>query len=1142
MNLTRQAIRRPVLVLMAMIATIMMGFISFRSMRQELNPDVAFGVLSVVTVYPGAGPEEVNNQVTRKIEDAVAGLSGVRAVNSVSQDSVSAVVIQFEIGSDMQQAQTDTRTRIDRVLRDLPTDAERPVVEKFDTASDPVMTLSVASDKLSPVELRDLADNELRDRFARLPGVGTVTVSGGDVREIQVRLRRDDLLRFGVGVLDVQQTLQAASVNVPSGRITSGEGETVVRVLGEANSVQDLENLRLQLSDRMDPNAVNREVRLGDVADIVDTVLERRTNSRLDGQDAVLLTIQKTKEGTAVEISNAIRSGEPSFLKQLEAEYGLTFAVTLDQAIQIKESLFDLQFALGFGILLVVLTIWVFLHSFRGTMIVAIAIPLCIFATLIAMKLFGFTINNLSVLALSLAVGVLVDDAIVIIENTYRHLAMGEDPEDAAINGRAEIGTAAIAITLADVVVFLPIAFMGGIVGQFYRPLGIGYAVCVLFSLLVSFTVTPMLAARWFKKGENFEHIERGFPGWFNRKWNGFANWYAGVLANTLKNRWTAFGAGFAILFALFQFIGGSFIKAEGNFWKHAPETFGPAMPMILLVGVITVIVFALNIQRKTFHMGLVWKALAFALLFPAANFAGYAYRNLYKQEDVFKFAFLPPSDAGRISILIETAPGSSLKRTEEVVAQVESKIQDHPDVHYVISSVGARSAGFAANDQGSNLASITVVLWEKEAILDRLMIWVKHEEPLRKKPDTEVVGDLLLRVGRIAGADIKMRPVTTFDFGSPIQIDLLSENRELATQTAIRLRDALAAGAVEGVVQPDVSSKPGNPELRAIPIRDRAALAGVSTAQMGLALRTLYEGNDTVKLRERGLEYDIRVQLAEGDRQRTDILETIPVAFERGRPIFLAEVARLEEATGVVQISRTDRRERIQVTANLLPGVAAGTVQADIDRYVEENNLIPEGVTYKPQGQADAQARESGYLFGAIILGLILVYLVLASLYNNLLYPFIIQLAQPQAMVGALLALMLTDKTLNIIGMIGIVAMIGLVGKNAILLVDYTNTLRERGMPRFEALVESGRTRLRPIFMTTIALLVGLLPVALAIGRGSEFRETIGITIIGGTVLSTVLTLLVIPCSYSIFDDLSQWLSRRKASMLENDSESASV
>lgn len=1131
MGLTKTAITRPIFIFMLMLAAVMMGWIAYNSMRVELNPDVNFGVVTITTVYPGAGPDETNSLISKKIEDAVTGIANVREVTSSSQEGVSVVVVNFEIGSDMNVALNDVRTKVDSILGELPRDAERPVVDKLDTGSDPVLTLALKSDSLSNRQLRDLADNTLKDRLARTKGVAAITVLGGEERELQVQLKRDALLRYGVGVADVQAAVAGAALNIPAGRILSGQEEYSVRVLGEFNSVEELADMYLTISDQQDPGN-NKTVRLGDIATVTDSNIERRQTSRVDGKDSVVLIIQKSQQGNAVEISKAIArpndlyldaNKKPiSLLDQLGKQYGVSFTITQDTSKTIEESLLDLNIAIFFGIFLVGAVIWLFLHNLRGTLIVSIAIPVCLFATLIALWAFGFTINNLSMLALSLAIGVLVDDSIVVIENVYRHLKMGESPVEAAINGRAEIGLAAIAITMADVVVFLPIGFMGGIVGQFFRPLGIGYAIAVMFSLFVSFTVTPMLAARWYRQGENWEEPNGRFAAWFEHSFERFAESYRRVLRFSLNHKWYFFGGGFAVLVATFNFIGGGFAPTPAA----ALQSSTRIITMVLVLGLL---IFAGNwVVSKKPKFSILLGIAGFAALFVAAPLIGQAF-GAWKKESVFKFQFAPESDGGQVQINVELPAGSSLERTQEKVAEIEKIVMAHPQVEFTVTQLGRQSTGFAAGVSGTQYAQITATLREKEALLDKMMPWVKHEGKQRPLSVTaqDVVADLIPQVGRIPGAKVNVTAAGGFGFGAAIQLALKSNDRVLLQQTAQKIRDGLAGGAIPGVISPETSSKPGKPELRAVPDRARMAAANVSVQQLGGAIRTLYEGDNTAKFRVNGQEYDIRVMLDLQDRNNPELLGSIPVTFKQGNPIFLGEVATITEGKSVDKVERRDREEVIQVNAELLPGYAAGSVQAQIDAWIAKEKLLPDGVSIRALGQADAQQRETVYLFGALGLGLVLVYMILASLFNNILYPFIIQLAQPQAMVGALLALVITDKALNIVGFIGIIALVGLVGKNAILLVDYANTLRSRGLDRFDALVESGGTRIRPIMMTTIALVAGMLPVALAIGRGSEFRETIGITIIGGTLLSTFLTLLVIPCSYLIFDEFSDRLGR---------------
>ncbi|MFY9234645.1 MAG: efflux RND transporter permease subunit [Fimbriimonadaceae bacterium] len=1121
MGLTRLALNRPVFILVLMVLAVFMGWRATTSMRVELQPEVSFGMITVITAYPGAGPDEVNRLISRRIEESVSGVNGIEEVTSQSVEGASVVIVSFQFGTNMDAALNDIRSKVDSSIGGLPLGAEKPIVSKADFSSQPILYLVLRSDKLSNQELRDLADDKLKDKFSRIAGVSAVNVSGGDVREIQIQVNKDKLLSYKIALADVQRAVQAATLNVPGGRVVTSSSEARVRTLGEFKTVAEIENMVLSVQDNSGGEGggggKSRVVRLKDIATITDTIQERREASRLGGSDSVTLVIQKTREGTAVDIAEQSKA----IIPQIEAQYpGLKFVVTTNVADDISESLFDLRFALIFGILLVAAVVYVFLHNFRGTLIVATAIPICLMATFIVLAALGFSINMMTMLALSLAVGVLVDDAIVVLENIYRHLRMGEDPRDAAINGRSEIGLAAIAITLVDVVVWIPIAFMGGVVGQFFRPLGIGFAVAVLMSLFVSFTVTPMLASRWYRKGEDLEHPTGRFAVWFERNWTRFANFYGRILEWSLNHRWFIFISGFVVLVAVFMVVAGSFSPT-------AAAAIGGAMGPFQFAIFIGVIVFFINGFRKIWKPRLILNAALFGSVFLGAALLGFSLAQ-WKKEPLFKGQFMPQSDPGSVGIAVQMPPGTSLSNTQAVIERIEGVVSKHPEAKYVLSTVGSQSGGFGGiGSQGSNYGQVRVTLHEKQALLDQLAFWAPKEEKLRTRSSDSIAAELLEQIGRIPGAEIKVAATEGEGFGSPIQMSFRGDDPAVLVAAVSNIKEKLKGGAIKGVINPDISSKPGNPEIRVIPDRLKLADVGRTPADVANAMRMLYEGDDRTIFRVGGREYKIRVMMSLKDRNNPDIVNQLPLLFVQGNPVFLSQVARIEPGIGLDKIERRDRQEEVRLTADLLPGMAAANVQAQIDKWLKDEKLVPEGVNIVPLGQAQAQAREMPYMMFAFGLAILLVYMVLASLFDNLLYPFVIQLAQPQAMVGALLALMITDKALNIVGFIGIMTLVGLVGKNAILLVDFTNTLRARGRTRHDALVEAGPIRLRPIMMTTLAIVFGMLPVALAIGRGSEFRETIGITIIGGIIVSTMLTLLVIPCSYSIFDDFSNWLGR---------------
>jgi len=1167
---------------MLMVAAVLMGYLAFSGMRKEQSPDVSFGVVTVETPYPGASPDEVNTLISRKVEEAVSGINGLRTVTATSQEGVSVVVAQFDIGTNMDAALSDVRSKVDAIVNDLPTDALKSTVSKIDTSSSPVLTMVASSSTLSNQALRDLADDKLGDIFGQIPGVASVDVNGGDVRELEVQLSKDQLLKYGIGIAQIQQAVFGATQNVPSGHLIKGDQEYNVRVLGEFKTPDDLANMVISVPDPTQPLALPQTVHLKDVAKVIDTTAERSSYTRLNGKEAVSISVQKSRDGNSIEIAKAADQA----IGQIKKTYGVEIEKIYNEATQIDETLGDLSFALCFGIFLVATIVFIFLHNMRGTIIVAIAIPVCLMSSFIAMAVLGFTINSMSMLALSLAIGVLVDDAIVVLENIYRHLRKGEDPREAAINGRSEIGLAAIAITMADVVVFTPIGFMGGILGEFFKPLGLSFAATVLISLFVSFTVTPMLASRWYKAGEDMEHPVGGFARGFETAFHGLERFYKRVLEWALGHRWFVFISGFVVLIGVFMMIAGSFapsgpaavsttimlipialviavIAFGAGYWPKvlSPEARRPLMKAVYVASVLVALlvlagvafgkgaglamgilagiggaigtfgaiflvagVAALlaNIFNTRSRSRILLSALAFGLCFPIFALIGFSWAH-WKGEALFKFAFMPPTDNGSVSVGIELPPDASLAATQKVVDRLEKICMSDPDVKYVLTQVGsAASGGFGAGGAlGQNRAAIQVTLFDKASFFDSFS---KHTEHIRHRADTAVAADLLEKTGKIPGANVTIS-ANNSGFGLPIQLSLVGQDRQLLVDTAEKVVLGLRGGAIKGVISPDLSSKPGVPEKQIVPDRLKLAQYGLNVNQLGTAARILYQGDNSTKYRVNGREYDIRVMLSLADRNDPNILSELPISFVRGNPLYVSSLGTINPGLGVDVIQRRDRQDEVQVTADLLPGYAAGSVQAQIDAWMTKNHMLPEGVKELAGGQADIQGREGPALFIAIFLGLILVYMLLASLYDNLLYPFVIQLAQPQAMVGALLALMITDQTLNIVGMIGIITLVGLVGKNAILVVDYTNTLRGRGRNRHDALLEAGPTRLRPIMMTTLALILGILPVALALGRGSEFRQTIGITIIGGISLSTILTLVVIPCSYTIFDDFSSYL-----------------
>jgi HAE1 family hydrophobic/amphiphilic exporter-1 len=1101
MWLTRVSILRPVTITMVVLSIVVLGYVSKKKLPVDLYPKIDIPYVTVVAIYAGAGPQEMETLITKPIEDEVSTVSGVKNVTSTSEEGVSSIGIEFQLGTDLNTAANDVREKVDAVRMVLPRDMDPPVIEKISLSAFPVISFAISSPR-PPKELRRIADDVIKDRLGKLQGVGAVKVAGGDIREILVAVDRAALEGYKLTINDVVQALLATNLNLPSGSVKEGRREYAVRAVGEFQSPEEVKDVRL----------VNRDgasVYLADIAEVRDTVAERRSFARVDGVDSVAVTVLKQSDANTVQVCDAVRNelmnltGQTFDIEGHEVKAAarrqavlppdIRARVTEDQSVFIRETLSDVQRHLLMGALFAVSVVFLFLHNFRGTMIVALAIPTSIIATFTPMYFVHFSLNMMSMLALSLCVGILVDDSIVVIENIYRHLRLGEEPHEAAFNGRTEIGLAAITITLVDVVVFVPIAFMSGIVGQFFRQFGLTVAMATLFSLFVSFTLTPMLSSRWLRReepaadpegsparaasGGNPQRAAR--PGLFarpftafDRYYAGLSEWYRGRLAWALDHRLVTVLIGFVSLLACV-----------------AVALSGPgkvvAVGLILLLGMIGVIFGGKGGRLPMAAVGML-----------AALVAGGAHKTL-------GFEFFPRVDQGRVTTTVELPAGSSLAATDAVVRRIESFMLDRkqfPEVESVFADVG----GASVSD-----ASVRTVLVDKT---------------LRKRSDLEIVDAISRFAQTLPGAKIKASAYEGMGGpgGRPISIELSGDN----TTELVSLADRIArkVAQVPGTLNVDTTWKVGKPELRAQIDRDRAADRGVTTYQVASALRASLEGDTSSKFREGSNQYDVRVRLRELDRQTVGQVSNLPVAFNRG-PVYLGDVANVSLSTGPTKIDRKNRQRMVAVEADLERGYASGNVEAAISKTI---GGIPLGNASLHFGGESEQRTESfGSTGSALVLSVVLIYILMAALFEGYLAPFIIMFALPMALVGGLLAILVTGNTLSMVTMIGIIMLMGLVGKNAILLVDYTNTLRARGLERREALLEAGPTRLRPILMTTLAMVCGMLPIALAASRGGEARAPMAITVIGGLILSTMLTLLVIPVLYTVFDGVAAVLTR---------------
>lgn len=1117
---------------MFVLALIVLGWQSRSRMPQEYNPKIDIPYVTIVTTYTGAGPNEMETLVSQPIEKSVSSIGGLKNVTSTSQDGTSTVVLEFELGTNLETAAADARDKVSAIRQSLPKDADEPKVMKLDISSSPIMTIGV-SGPISSKEMRILADDIITERLGKISGVSSVNVNGGDQREISVSVEKSRLDAYGIGIDKVVTALSGANLNVPAGSIKEGARSYSIRTVGEYSNAQEIADTRLHVAAANGNPAY--DVRIGDLADVKDTIAEPTTYTRLNGKPGVVLTVQKQSDANTVAVADGIKKELAAMQAVLPP--GVHFVIAMDQSRFVKDALTDVNKSLMEGILLVVLIVFLFLHTARATFIVAIAIPTSLMSTYIPISAFGFTQNQMVLLALSLVVGILVDDSIVVLENIERHLRMREHPEQAALNGRSEIGLAAVTITMVDIVVFLPIAFMGGIVGQFFRQFGITVATATAFSLIMSFTLTPMLASRWMKsemdkdRDDELMHqrIAAGRPtfkdrldfnsgrlfGGLERFLKSLEKGYKGVLGWALHNRYLTMVIGSVTLLTVFAMA----MPAGNHFVKTAPQRMVIALIALLLCSV------ALGVDKKSKKIAIGFGAV---MIFIAMT--------IYLP---FGFSFFPDVDQGQFAATIRTAPGTSLAATDRVVRQLEELISSVPEMQtqkirisdtkpllrrtwgkyhtetvsgYQSAIVGSGSMNFSGSgDVGYQYAYISGQVVDKK---------------YRHRSIQEIVSQLSQQAAKIPGAElITISSSASQGPSNNIQKEVQGQNMDDILKEAAVVADVMKK--VPGAIDVDISYKPSLPERRIVVDRLRASQLGMTVAQVANAARTAIDGDYTVKLRDSGTEYPIRVHYGLAERNKTSDVENLIIGTKDSAPIYLSDVAQIRYDHAPTKITRKNQQRVVYVTCNLAQGAQMGNVNQAIQDALKKAPIVP-GTTIGTGGSSQMMVESFGYMFSALVLAILLVYMLMGALFESFLTPLVIVGSLPQAMIGALLALLITGKSLGIVSMIGIIMLMGLVTKNAILLVDYTNTLRSRGRNRHEALLEAGPTRLRPILMTTLAMIGGMLPTALALSEGSESRSPMAVTVIGGLILSTMLTLIVIPVMYTIVDDSWQGVLRK--------------
>ena len=1025
MWLTNVAIRRPLFILMVIGALLVVGLVSWTKLGVDLLPALDFPIVVVTTPYPGASPDAVDTLVTKPVEDAVASINDIDYIQSSSVEGVSSVIIFFTDKAP-RDSSIDVERRVSAIRGTLPTDAKDPAIAKYDPNAQPIMQLSISGNR-DLGQLQRLAEDKIQKRLEATDGVAQVSIYGGLQREIQVQVDQQKLQARGLSILQVNQALAGDNLNVPAGSLTQQGKDWTVRLDNQAQTPAELNNVLVA-------NTSSGPIFLRDVATVLDTYKKVSTVQRTNGSLALGVSILKQSSANTVETADKIKQTIAQLQPELPGDVHMT--ISLDTSIFTRNSLSDVQRELTQAVFLTGMVLLLFLHTFRSTLIVLLAIPTSLIATLGVMFFLGLSLNMMSLMGLTLTVGILVDDSIVVLENIFRHLQKGEGPREAAVSGRSEIGFAAIAITLVDVVVFAPIAFMSGITGQYFRQFGLVVISATLFSLFVSFTLTPLLASRWYRRGDGGE-------------------------ANGEPTR--------------------NPLKLFGRAWDRGYERLAHAYSRVLRI--------AIGGRARWAVVGVGVLSFVAGILLVSTGLLG--------------TEFMPEADNGEMQVTIEMPAGTTLDVTNAAAEKVEQRLVGLPEVEQVFSSVGVSgSSGFGTSR--ARFASIFVQLKDKK---DRV------RTPAELSNVARTFG------ADVPGAVVKASSVGMFSYGgSSVQVRIQGEDQQVLQSLSGQVADVVRK--VPGAVDVDEGGVTGDPELVVHIDRERAADLGLTPSQVASVLRTGLAGSTVSTFRPQGTTgWDVNVILNPDERARVDQVSQIPVVTPKGATIQLGQVAQVSSVSGPTQVNRRDRQRSVYVSAGLSGSRTAGDVSKDIQTGLDRI-AVPSGYKVSQGGEAQQQTESFGQIFQALGLSMLLMYMLMVALFESLVFPLMVMFSLPLAVVGAFGLLALTGNTLNMMSMIGMILLTGLVGKNAILLVDFTNTLRKRGIARNEALLQAGPTRLRPILMTTAALVLAMSPIALKLGEGSEWRAPMAVTVIGGLLTSTLLTLVLIPAIYTIMDD----------------------
>ncbi len=1044
MNLTEISIKRPSLIIVLFSVLALLGIIGYKNLSYELMPDFNQPVVVIKTVYPGAEPDEVETSVSRKIEDALANLEGIDFLVTKSLPNASVVIVNLKYGTDLDKTMQDAQRYIDNIRKDLPTDILSPVMSKVSPNDLPIMSISATSD-LPATEFYQLMQDDFLPQIQQIKGVAEISILGGDEREIQVLVDQEKLKYYKISLLQVVEAINRSGIDLPAGKVQSETISNSVRLIGKFNSINDIENVQVAMPLPGSP------VYVKDVATVTDGLSETNSVSRYNGKTGIGLLLKKQGDANAVDVSRLVKEKFISIEKEY-AEAGVKFTVADDSTDNTIAAVNSVVFDLGLAVVLVSLVMLLFLRSFRNALIVLVAIPTSLITAFAVMWFFGYTLNLMTLLAMSLIIGILVDDATVVLENIQRHLDMGKDKKTAAMDGRMEIGFSALSITLVDIVVFLPILFLQVFVADMLKQFSVVVITSTLTSLLVGFTLTPWMASRIGKKEDlRPTNLFNRFLLWFEHQLDLFTNWYGKKLEWVLSHK-------------------------------------------LIFTGII-ILLFAMTLGIM--KQGIIGKEL------------------------------ISTGDQGKFRMTLEFDKTTSIEKNNFTSNEIENYILSQEEVASVFSNVGGPGTGIGSLGVGS-------------AYKTELTIQLKPASERNHQP-TETFMKMLRSdlQQKFPGISYSMTALGLIPRTAPIEITISGADPDQVMQTGNELKTAIEK--IPGADNVRMSVEAGSPEFKVIPDKDKMQRLGLNTAYTALNIRTALTGNSDATLTENGTEYPVKIWLDDFDRENFEDISKLTIINPAGIPIAVSQFAEIKQDNSPSLLERKDRQPAVTITSDAL-GRPSGTVADDVVAYLKLNPL-PEGIQITWGSDIKRQNDSFGALGSVLMISFLLIYLIMVALYDSFVYPFVALFSILVAVIGAFLALNLSASNLSLFALLGLIMLMGLVVKNAILIVDFTNQLKAQGMHFKEALMVAGKGRMRPILMTTLSMIIGMLPIAMASGTASEWKNGLAWVIIGGLTSSLILTIFLVPMMYYLVDTLKEKIANRKkrnSTPIENTTEQA--